>query len=112
MKLYCDLYISECWLDKKEKITRRLRRNRLLPNMYVITLLAGRQNNLEFYSGLLLRQHVFNIDGLFVVGIADGYEGCLEIVRKITDEVYRITGDSDIRSYILERQTNYEKTGQ
>ena len=112
MKLYCDLYISECWKDKKEKIINRLRANRLLPGMYVITLSAGSQNHLEFYSGLLLRQRVFDLNGLFVVGLADGYGECLAITEKITDEVYSATGGADTRNHILERQQEYEKAGQ
>ena len=80
--------------------------------MYVITLAAGKQNNLEFYSGILLRQHVFKSSSLFVVGIADGYDECLSITEKIADEVYKKTGGSDIRGYILEQQTKYEKAGQ
>ena len=112
MKLYCDLYISECWIKKREKLINRLRSNRLLPHMYVITLPSGGRNNLEFYSGILLRQHVIKSSSLFVVGIADGYEECLSITEKITDEVYRATGDTDIRGFILDRQMQYEKAGQ
>lgn len=112
MKLYCDLYISECWKNKKEKLIKRIRKNRLLPNMYVITLAAGRQNNLEFYSGILLRQHVFKSGSLFIVGIADGYDECLAITERIAEEVYMATGGADIRGYILDRQMKYEKAGQ
>ena len=95
MKLYFDLYISECWKDKKDKLIKRLFKNRLLPHMYVITLPSGDRNNLEFYSG-----------------IADGYEECLSITEKITDEVYRATGGADIRGFILDRQMQFEKAGQ
>ena len=85
---------------------------KLKDSMYVITLSAGSQNHLEFYSGLLLRQRVFDLNGLFVVGLADGYGECLAITEKITDEVYSATGGADIRNYILERQQEYEKAGQ
>lgn len=112
MKLYCDLYISECWKNKKEKLIKRLRKNRLFPHMYVIALAAGRQNNLEFYSGILLRQHVFKSSSLFIIGIADGYDECLSMTEMITDEVYQATGGADIRKYILDRQMEYEKAGQ
>lgn len=112
MKLYFDLYISECWKDKKDKLIKRLFKNRLLPNMYVITLPSGDRNNLEFYSGILLRQHVIRSSSLFVIGIADGYEECLSITEKITDEVYRATGGANIRGFILDRQMQFEKAGQ
>lgn len=112
MKLYCDLYISECWKNKKEKLIKRIRKNRLLPHMYVISLASGSQNNIEFYSGILLRQHIFNSSSLFIIGIADGYDECLAITEMIADEVYHATGGADIRGYILDRQMKYEKAGQ
>ena len=111
MKFYCELYISECWKDKKEKIISRVSRMRLSPRIYVIVLAAGPQNNLEFYSGILLRQKVFKSRDLFVVGIADGYDECLAISELIADDAYQATGDADIRNYIMDRQMKYEKAG-
>ena len=112
MKIYFNLYISECWKEKKGKLIKRLRKNRLLPNMYVIALTASDRNNLEFYSGVLLRQHIFQNSSLFIVGIADGYNGCLSLTEKIVSDVYNETGGADIRAYILETQMKYEKAGQ
>ena len=36
MKFYCDLYVSECWQKKKEKIIKKLKRNRIQPQVYVV----------------------------------------------------------------------------
>ena len=111
IKFYCDLYVSECWREKKERIIKKLRQNRLQPQVYVITLSQGSQNHLEFFSSLLLKQHVIRNAGLFVVGIADGYEEALSITAAIADHVYKETADADIRRFILSRQEEYEKAG-
>nr|WP_294492358.1 hypothetical protein [uncultured Mediterraneibacter sp.] len=111
MKLYCDLYISECWKNKKAKIIKKLKADRVTPQTYVITLSQGERNHLEFYSGMLLKQHFYDDSELFVVGIADGYDECLLITQKLTEEVFRHTGGADLRSFILERQKEYEKAG-
>lgn len=111
IKIYCDLYVSECWQEKKEKIIKKLRQNRLQPQVYVIALSQGEQNHLEFFSSMLLKQHVFQDAGLFVVGIANGYDEALSITEEITDQVYQETGEADIRRFILERQKEYEKAG-
>ena len=87
IKFYCDLYVSECWREKKERIIKKLRQNRLQPQVYVITLSQGSQNHLEFFSSLLLKQHVIRNAGLFVVGIADGYDGALSITAAIADDL-------------------------
>ena len=89
VKIYCDLYVSECWQEKKEKIIKKLRQNRLQPQVYVIALSQGEQNHLEFFSSMLLKQRVYKNTGLFVVGIAAGYDEALSITAEIADHVYR-----------------------
>ena len=109
VKFYCDLYISECWEKKKEKLINKLRQNALQPQVWVIILSQGKQNHLEFFSSALLKQHVFDNAEIFVVGIADGYDEALYLTEKITGTVYRKTEDADIRQFIVNRQLEYEK---
>ena len=112
MKFYCDLYVSECWQKKKEKIIKKLKKNRIQPQVYVIALSQGDQNELEFFSSILLKQHVFDNTEVFVVGIANGYDESLFMVRNIAEQIYAETGTADLRKYILERQKEYVKAGQ
>ena len=111
LRLYCDLYVSEHWQEKKLKIVKKLRRGRLQPQVYVLALSQGMQNHLEFYSSAFLKQQFYDDSDVFVVGIADGREECLMMTEQIADKVYRETGGADLRNYILERQSEYEKTG-
>ena len=111
MKFYCDLYVSECWQKKKAKIIKKLKANRVQPQVYVAALAQGGQNELEFFSSILLKQHVFDNAEIFVVGIADGYDEALLMVRDITAKVYHASGDAGLRAYIPKRQEEYEKTG-
>lgn len=111
VKFYCDLYVSECWREKKGKIIKKLKENRLAPEVYVVTLSQGSQNQLEFFSGILLKQHVFKNTELFVVGLAAGYDEALSVIKTITEQVYHETADADIRQFILKRQEEYEKAG-
>ena len=111
IKFYCDLYVSECWRDKKAKIMKKLKANRLQPMVYVVTLSQGDQNHLEFFSSVLLKQHVFDSASLFVVGITDGYDEALACVEKIAGQAYRDTGGTDIRGYLLKKQEEFERTG-
>lgn len=60
VKFYCDLYVSQGWQKKKATLKRKLRKKKLLPSVYVITLSQGAQNQLEFFSSVLLHQHVFD----------------------------------------------------
>ena len=76
IEFYHNLYVSECWQKKKGKIVKRLKENKLQPQVYVITLSQGEQNQLEFFSSVLLKQSIFEHSKLFVIGIADGYAVC------------------------------------
>ena len=111
VKFYHDLYVSETWMNKKKKIMKKLQENRLQPAVYVITLAGGEQNNLEFYSSMLLKQHIFDREEIFVVGIAAGYDEAVSLVKDITEQVYKETGDADVRQFITLRQEEFEKSG-
>lgn len=56
MKFYCDLYVSECWQEKRARIIKKLKQNRIQPQVYVVALSQGSQNQLEFFSSILLKQ--------------------------------------------------------
>ena len=111
IKFYYNLYVSECWQEKKEKIIKRLKANRLQPQVYVVALSQGEQNQLEFFPSALLKQHVFEHARLFVVGIADGYDEALFLVEKIVQDVYEKTDNVKIRQFFLMGQAEYEKKG-
>ena len=44
-----------------------------------------------------------------MVGISSGYAKALELVEKITQEVYDETGGTNIRNYVLHKQREYEE---
>lgn len=111
VKFYCDLYVSQGWQKKKSTLKKKLKKKKLLPTTYVIALSQGSRNQLEFFSSVLLHQHVFNSAEVFVVGIADGYEEAVYLVKQMTDKVYRETGTADIRRFIVERQEEFDITG-
>lgn len=108
MKFYGGLYCTEALKEKEERILKKLKKNRYYPGLYLLVLAQGRQNHLEFFSALLLKQRIFEHTELFVVGIADGYMDALYLVERIASEVYRETNQLDIRNYILDRQRDYD----
>ena len=64
------------------------------------------KNQLEFFDSVLLTQQLMPKEDLFVVGIADSYIGAVEMVQQITEEVYTNTGETDIRSYLLSKESD------
>ena len=111
IEFYHNLYVSECWQKKKGKIVKRLKENKLQPQVYVITLSQGEQNQLEFFSSVLLKQSIFEHSKLFVIGIADGYDEALFLVEEIVQDVYQETKSANARQFLLTDQAEYEKKG-
>ncbi len=109
MKYYHNLYLSEGFHGKKDIIIEKLERRQIQLNKYLVVLTKSDSNHLEFFDSVLLKQNVFQQEELFLIGIADGYYGALEMVEKITQEVYDKTKGTDIRSYLLKTQREYEE---
>lgn len=109
MKYYHNLYLSEELQQKKEEIIDKLENNKNQLNKYLIVITKNAANHLEFFDSILMKQNVFEQSELFVVGVAEGYPGALEVVEKITQEVYDNTKGTDIRQYLLDRQREFEE---
>ena len=109
MKFYDSLFMDEKLLQKKEAIIKKLKNNQWQFEIYLIVLSKNENNHLELFHSVLLQQKAISKDDLFVVGIASGYQEALELVEKITQQVYDKTNEVDIRNYILTNQNEYEK---
>lgn len=109
MKYYYSLYTDEYVKDKKEEIIKNIEHDKWQLDKYLIALTKNESNHLEIFNSVLLVQKAMPKDDLFVVGIANGYVEALELVEKITQEVYDETGGADIRNYILHQQREYEE---
>ena len=109
MKYYHGLYMSEELISKKAEILDKFENDRWQIEKYLIVLAKHETNHLEFFNSVLLIQKSINKDDLFVVGIANGELGAMELIEKITQEVYDETKGTDIRGYILQKQKDFEE---
>lgn len=109
MKYYFNMYISEEVAGKKGEILQKIENNQVQLNKYVIVLAKNEKNHLEFYDAALLRQDIFDKDSLFLVGLAEGYSGSVKLIERITQEVLDESGGTDIRSYLLKKQKDFEE---
>lgn len=109
MKCYYALYMDEKVQSQQEKILKRIHDGKWQLEKYLIALAPNEKNHLEIYNSVLLIQKAIPKEEVFLVGVAGGYAEALELVEKITQEVYDETGGTDIRSFILCKQQEYEK---
>lgn len=94
-----NLYVSDSTYKRKEKIIRKANRNIGLIQVCFITLASNPENLLDIFEAKYLKQPSFYNQDLDVVGIASDKSEATELVRKIVDDVYRETGDVNVRTY-------------
>lgn len=109
MKYYFDLFLSEGYRQNEKNVIASLEKREFSIDQYLIILLKEGENHLEIFNSILLSQKIYDLNELFVVGIADGLFEAYEIVEKITQEVYNETGNTDIKGYLMQRQMEYEE---
>ena len=102
MKFYKNLYVGETIKDVK-KVKRKLILNAGQMGIYVITLCKGK-DQLEIYHCVFLQQKYYRKNPPYIIGIANGYDEAVEIVRQIAMEAYECNGNCDLKKYILDRK--------
>lgn len=101
---YCHLYMNEkSEKERSKKLKRSCQPITSSPPFTLLLFLRVLRINWIFFSSLLLKQHIYENTPLFVVGLADGYDSALELIRQITEEVFAATQSVDIRHYILQK---------
>lgn len=104
MEYYKYLYLSDKIKRKRDKIIRRIEKNKIQHDIYLLLLPGNDRNQLEIIHTGFLLQPDYPKEELFVVGIANSYDAALELVEKITQEVYDNTNGVNIRDYILRKE--------
>lgn len=94
------IYVSPS-LDKKcGKVKWKLRTGRPQPFVYIIAL-AKNNDLLEIYHSAMLRQGYYRKkeNAPCIVGIAAGYDGAVDLVTDILQDVWRETGTCDVKAF-------------
>ena len=110
MKYYHNLYVSNELLGKEKEIINKIENDQWQLAKFIVALTKNEKNHLEFFDSVLLIQNAIPKEDLFVIGLAAGYQGALEMIEEITKEVYETTNTVDIRGVLLSRQKEYEES--
>ena len=104
MRYFKNLYVSDGIKGREQEIIEQLEKKKFQFRIYLLAFPENEKNQLEIYHSGMLLQNWYREKDVFVVGIAGGYLEALELVRKIAEETVELTGDANIRQYILEQQ--------
>lgn len=100
MKWYNNLYLGESIMPKQKKIVNRIKKCQPTPNVYVIAFPSNPENLLDIIPSWELLQKGYPKENIRVIGLAEGKAETVELVRKIVDETYQVTGDVKVKQYL------------
>lgn len=86
-------------MQKISKIKWKLKHNAGQLDIYVIMLATG-NDLLEIMHCAYLQQTYYKKTPPFIVGVAKGYNGALELVEEIVQDTYEQTGDYKVKDFI------------
>ena len=102
MYWYKNLYFGDNAKEKSKELIHALKRKKVLPEVYVVTLSETSGNLLDIYESVHFitgRSLVKTKTKPYIVGIAVGYSEALALVQNIIEDVYRDTGGFDVAGY-------------
>ena len=107
---YKDLYVGESIVHKTKKVKWKIMHNAGQIGIYVITLASNTQNLLDIIPSHELLQKGYPKKGLYVVGLAKGYDEAVDVAVSIIDEVFHETGAFEVAAY-LKAKSRGRRTG-
>ena len=110
MKIYKNLYVSDGYQKKKQKMIQKMKDGKYPLSAFVLVLIESGPNQMEFYPTAMLYQGYLMTDNLYVVGLAESYMDAVYMVEEITREVYESTGTADICSYMKSQEIETTRT--
>ena len=101
MRFYKELYVGEEVKNlTKKKINLKIGKGFL--NFYIITL-AQNDDQLNIFKASQLKQKLFDKKSLKIVGIANNYNEAVQLVVQITQDIYKQTGNANIKQFFAEK---------
>jgi len=95
------LYLGESITEKKvDKIKKRLEKNPLLADVYVIVPAHNPKDQLDIFDAKQLVQPHYANMSFYVIGIAADYREALVLVEQIVQDCLAERGDCRLREYL------------
>lgn len=103
MHFYKKLYMSPSLTKKRRKILWKLRTGRPQPAIYIVTL-ASNNDLFEIYHSGMLKQKYYRKkeNALYIVGIAEGYYGAVDLVTDMLRDVFIATGCYNAKAFFVD----------
>lgn len=100
IRFYKELYISPSLKKKQKRVMWKLRTGRPQPSIYIVSL-AKNNDLFEIYHSGMLKQKYYKekANAPYIIGIASGYGGAVDLVTCMLQDVLADTGGYDVKTY-------------
>ncbi len=99
MRLAENLYTTEKTKKMLPRIMHKIRTKRLQPGIWLITIASNEKNLLDMFQSIYYMQPMFAHLNPDIVGIAESEDAAKELLIRMTEDMYRETGNFDVRTY-------------
>lgn len=99
MRRAVNLYTTEKTKNMLPRIIQKIRRRKLQPGIWLITIASNEENLLDIFQSIYYVQPMFERLNPDIVGIAESEDAAKELVQRIIEDMYRETGHFDVRAY-------------
>lgn len=99
MRWAVNLYTTEKTKKKLPLIMQRIRKRKIQPGLWIITIASNEKNLLDIFSSVYYLQPMFSKMNPDIVGIAEDEERAKELAVRILQDIYEKEGNFDVRSY-------------
>lgn len=101
MKYSDKIYFCSSLETKQNRILERIKRGDIKSFFFIITI-PPKYHQLELFRLVLDKQPTFDIKDHTLVGVAKDYDAGIEIIYKISQEVYAELGTLEYRKFFNE----------
>ncbi len=99
MRWAVNLYTTEKTKKKLPVIMQRIRKRKIQPGLWIVTIASNEKNLLDIFSSVYYLQPMFSKMNPDIVGIAENEESAKELTVQILQDIYEKEGNFDVRSY-------------
>lgn len=99
MQWYSPLYMGERAKQHRREIVQGIHEEKLQPEVYVITSPQNEKNFCDIYPSAMLLLPSEKKKKRMILGIAITYWEALEVVRRMTDDLYQKTGEVSAEAF-------------
>ena len=99
MRWAVNLYTTEKTKKKLPLIMQRIRKRKIQPGLWIITIASNEKNLLDIFSSVYYLQPMFFKMNPDIVGIAEDEERAKELAVRILQDIYEKEANFDVRSY-------------